>query len=136
MALFDFVKDAGKKINQQLDLAREVKEMGIPIENEKIQMQNGVVKVSGKVQSQEDREKVILTLGNLEGVAQVEDTLEVPSKEAEAQFYTVKSGDTLSKIAKQYYGDAGKYPKIFEANKPMLKHPDKIYPGQVLRIPE
>ena len=45
------------------------------------------------------------------------------------------SGDTLGKIAKNYYGNAMKYPVIFEANKPMLTHPDKIYPGQVLRIP-
>ena len=49
--------------------------------------------------------------------------------------YTVEKGDTLSRIAKEMYGDAGKYPAIFEANKPMLKDPDKIYPGQVLRIP-
>ena len=55
--------------------------------------------------------------------------------EAESQFYTVKKGDTLSRIAKEMYGDASKYPVIFEANKPMLKDPDKIYPGQVLRIP-
>ena len=45
------------------------------------------------------------------------------------------SGDSLSKIAKEHYGNAMKYPVIFEANKPMLEHPDKIYPGQVLRIP-
>ena len=53
----------------------------------------------------------------------------------EAKFYTVNKGDTLSKIAKQFYGDANQYPKIFEANKPMLKNPDEIYPGQMLRIP-
>ena len=52
-----------------------------------------------------------------------------------AQYHTVVKGDTLSAIAKKYYGDASKYPEIFEANKPMLKHPDKIYPGQSLRIP-
>ncbi len=56
-------------------------------------------------------------------------------KEPEAKYYTVVKGDTLSKIAKASYGDAMKYPVIFEANKPMLKDPDKIYPGQVLRIP-
>jgi nucleoid-associated protein YgaU len=49
--------------------------------------------------------------------------------------YTVEKGDTLSGIAKKMYGNANKYPQIFEANKPMLKDPDKIYPGQVLRIP-
>ncbi len=93
------------------------------------------VTVTGKVPTQEVREKVILVLGNTAGIAQVDDRLEVERKEPEAQFYTVKSGDTLGKIAKQVYGNAGKYPTIFEANRPMLQNPDKIYPGQVLRIP-
>jgi len=93
------------------------------------------VTVKGRVPTQEIREKVILVLGNTAGIAQVDDQLEVERKEPEAQFYTVKAGDTLSKIAKQYYGNANKYPTIFEANRPMLQNPDKIYPGQVLRIP-
>ncbi len=54
---------------------------------------------------------------------------------AESLFYTVESGDTLWKIADDHYGDGSKYPVIFEANTPMLKNPDLIYPGQVLRIP-
>ena len=62
-------------------------------------------------------------------------TLHSIEEAAMAQFHTVVSGDSLSKIAKEFYGDAMKYPVIFEANKPMLTHPDKIYPGQVLRIP-
>ena len=61
-------------------------------------------------------------------------TVEMP--EPESKFYTVKSGDNLSKISKEMYGDANQYPKIFEANKPMLKSPDEIFPGQVLRIPQ
>ena len=69
------------------------------------------------------------------GVARVDDQLVVEVPEPEATLYTVKSGDSLSKIAKAHYGDAMKYPVIFEANKPMLKDPDRIYPGQVLRIP-
>ena len=75
------------------------------------------------------------TLGNIAQVSQVDDRLEVVTPEPEAQFYVVKKGDTLSKIAKEYYGDFKKYPVIFEANKPMLKDPDLIYPGQTLRIP-
>jgi nucleoid-associated protein YgaU len=64
-------------------------------------------------------------------VAQVEaDTTEEPV------FHTVVKGDTLSAIAKKTLGNANRYPEIFEANKPMLKHPDKIYPGQMLRIPK
>ena len=73
--------------------------------------------------------------GNVEGVEAVNDQMGVASPEPEAQFHTVVKGDTLSKIAKEAYGDAMKYPVIFEAKKPMLSHPDKIYPGQVLRIP-
>jgi nucleoid-associated protein YgaU len=93
------------------------------------------VTVSGRVATQEMREKVVLVLGNTAGIAKVDDRMTVERKEPEAQFYTVKPGDTLSKIAKQYYGNANKYPAIFEANRPMLKDPDKIYPGQALRIP-
>jgi nucleoid-associated protein YgaU len=53
----------------------------------------------------------------------------------ESKFHDVVRGDTLSAIAKTYYGNAGKYMVIFEATKPMLGHPDKIYPGQKLHIP-
>jgi nucleoid-associated protein YgaU len=96
---------------------------------------SGIAKVYGVAKDQETREKVVLTAGNIEGVAAVEDNMTVDRSQPPAQFYTVVKGDTLSKIAKQFYGNANDYPKIFEANKPMLKHPDKIYPGQNLRIP-
>jgi nucleoid-associated protein YgaU len=92
--------------------------------------------VYGVAPDQETKEKIILCCGNVAGVAHVDDRMSVDQSGAnEAQFYTVKSGDTLSKIAKQSYGDANQYTKIFEANRPMLKNPDKIYPGQTLRIP-
>ena len=84
---------------------------------------------------QQTKEKVILCCGNVENVAAVNDMITVKEKAPESQFYTVVKGDNLSKISKQYYGDPNKYQQIFEANKPMLKHPDKIYPGQLLRIP-
>ncbi|MEL6183960.1 MAG: peptidoglycan-binding protein LysM [Myxococcota bacterium] len=93
------------------------------------------VTLSGSVDTNETREKIILLVGNVEGVAQVDDQLTVENPEPEATFHTVVRGDTLSKIAKAVYGDPMKYPVIFEANKPMLKDPDLIYPGQVLRIP-
>ena len=82
-----------------------------------------------------EREKVILALGNVEGVGAVEDNIVVTNPEPESTFHEVKSGDTLSKISKEVYGDPMKYNIIFEANQPMLSHPDKIYPGQILRIP-
>ncbi len=96
---------------------------------------NSTVTVSGTVPDQATKEKVLLCCGNVAGVASVNDMLVVTAPEPEAQWHTVVSGDNLSKIAKHFYGDANKYPVIFEANKPMLTHPDKIYPGQMLRIP-
>jgi len=93
------------------------------------------VTVDGTVPDQATKEKILLCCGNVAGVAQVNDLLVVTAPAPEAQYHTVVSGDNLSKIAKKFYGDANKYPVIFEANKPMLKHPDKIYPGQMLRIP-
>ncbi len=96
---------------------------------------SSTVTVSGTVADQATKEKVLLCCGNVAGVAAVNDMLVVNAPEPESQWHTVVSGDNLSKIAKTFYGDANKYPAIFEANKPMLKHPDKIYPGQLLRIP-
>ena len=92
-------------------------------------------KVYGIAKDQATKEKVILSAGNIHGVAAVDDNMTVDLSQPESQFYTVVKGDTLSKVAKEFYGDANAYQKIFEANKPMLTHPDKIYPGQNLRIP-
>jgi nucleoid-associated protein YgaU len=96
---------------------------------------SATVTVAGTVSDQATKEKVLLCCGNVSGVTAVNDMLAVSAPEPEAQWHTVVSGDNLSKIAKKFYGDANKYPVIFEANKPMLTHPDKIYPGQMLRIP-
>jgi nucleoid-associated protein YgaU len=116
--------------------------MSIGVEMLKVDVKGEQATVSGKVQSQADREKIVLVVGNTDGISKVDDRLELvvkkeaPKKEPAARFYTVVKGDSLSKIAKAHYGDAMKYPVIFEANKPMLTDPDKIYPGQVLRIPD
>lgn len=95
------------------------------------------VTVSGIAPDQATKEKIVLCCGNVQGVEKVNDQLTVMGTAAggEAKYHTVKSGDTLSKISKEVYGDAGAYLKIFEANKPMLSDPNKIYPGQTLRIP-
>lgn len=93
------------------------------------------VTVSGQVPDQATREKIILCCGNVGSVEQVNDQMTVTTPAEEAQFYVVKRGDTLSAIARQVYGDANKYHAIFAANQPMLTDPDKIYPGQSLRIP-
>ncbi len=91
--------------------------------------------VSGTCEDQGTKEKILLAAGNVAGVGKVDDQMNVLNLEPEAQYHEVQKGDTLSKISKQYYGDPNKYNAIFEANKPMLSHPDKIYPGQKLRIP-
>jgi nucleoid-associated protein YgaU len=93
------------------------------------------VTVSGMAPDQATKEKIILCCGNVQGVAKVNDQLTVKQAAQESRYYTVQSGDTLSAIAKREYGNANDYMKIFEANKPMLSNPDKIYPGQSLRIP-
>lgn len=155
MGLFSFLKNAGSKIfNKKSEpekeaskedtsevhskikaLADEVNRLGIPITGLQLELGESV-KVSGRTATNADREKIILALGNVEGISVVEDEITVTNPEPEATFYTVKSGDTLSKISKAHYGDPMKYNTIFEANRPMLEHPDKIYPGQVLRIPK
>lgn len=96
---------------------------------------SSTVTVAGTVADQATKEKVLLCCGNVDGVDKVDDQLTVTNPEPPATFHTVVRGDTLSAIAKACYGNANAYMKIFEANKPMLGHPDKIYPGQVLRIP-
>jgi nucleoid-associated protein YgaU len=96
---------------------------------------SGTVIVQGMAETQEIKEKILLCCGNVAGVEHVQDQLGVITPAEEPVFYTVVRGDTLSKVSKEFYGNANLYNKIFEANKPMLSHPDKIYPGQMLRIP-
>jgi nucleoid-associated protein YgaU len=96
---------------------------------------SSTVTVRGIAADQATKEKILLCCGNVAGVAAVNDQMTVEQPVDESQYYTVKSGDTLSKVAKEFYGNANAYMQIFEANKPMLSHPDKIYPGQTLRIP-
>ncbi len=113
--------------------------MGLKADNLKILVDagKGTVTVSGEAADQETREKIILCCGNTKGIERVIDEMTVKAAEPQAQMHTVEKGDTLWKIAEKYYGKGkgNEYTKIFEANKPMLSDPDKIYPGQVLRIP-
>ncbi|WP_431132692.1 peptidoglycan-binding protein LysM [Psychroserpens mesophilus] len=117
------------------NLEETINDLQLQVENLKVFVDDDMARISGMAYDQATREKVILVVGNTSGIATVDDQMTVEHTEPEAQFHTVVSGDTLGKIAKKYYGNAMKYPVIFEANKPMLKDPDKIYPGQVLRIP-
>ena len=148
MSIWSFVKEAGEKIldaitpgNANADevLKDHISKVGLGNPNIQTEVDGGTVIVKGEVASQEEKEKILVTLGNIEGVEKVDDQMTVASSApaaTESKFYEVKKGDTLSKISKEMYGDANKYQKIFDANKPMLKDVNKIYPGQKLRIPE
>jgi nucleoid-associated protein YgaU len=162
MGLYSFIKDSGAKVfgigktsaEEAAEAAADAAAAKLKREEEaanrlvetisdlQLQAQDLNVKIDGDAATiygmaydQATREKIVLVVGNSNGIATVDDQMTVEHTEPEAQFYTVVSGDTLGKIAKNYYGNAMKYPVIFEANKPMLKDPDLIYPGQVLRIP-
>jgi nucleoid-associated protein YgaU len=165
MGLIDFVKEAGEKLFGRGKTQTMMQEAAAaPNDAEKVAAANaaagdaildyiksqnlaatgltvtyngatGGATVYGVAPDQATREKIVLCCGNVSGVAKVDDLMTVDQSAPEAQYYTVVSGDTLSKISKQFYGDANQYMKIFEANKPMLSHPDKIYPGQKLRSP-
>ncbi|MBD9677494.1 peptidoglycan-binding protein LysM [Pseudomonas sp. PDM18] len=145
MGIFAFVKEAGEKlwesiVGQEAQAAESLKDhiakVGLGNPNIQVSVEGDKVIATGEVASQEEKEKILLALGNVAGVSGVEDHITVAAPAPEARFVTVKKGDTLSAIAKAEYGNANLYNKIFEANKPLLSHPDKIYPGQVLRIPE
>lgn len=156
MALWDFVKDAGKSVFGSAEAAEakapdendtdrkvkalqaEVKALGLGGDDVHLTLRGDVVKVASKGADRETLEKLILAVGNIKGIAKVEaDLPEAPATAgAGTVFHTVKSGETLSAIAKQYLGNASRYNEIFEANRPMLSDPDKIYPGQSLRIPQ
>ncbi|CAL2078582.1 peptidoglycan-binding protein LysM [Tenacibaculum sp. 190524A02b] len=152
MGIFSFIKNAGAKVfgigktteeeaaEKAAKLVDAVNALELSVADLSIDIDDDKATVNGEATDLATKEKVVLVVGNTEGIASVEDNMTVAEveeiKEEEmAQFHTVVSGDTLGKIAKSFYGDAMKYPVIFEANKPMLSHPDKIYPGQVLRIP-
>jgi nucleoid-associated protein YgaU len=154
MGLFSFIKEAGEKLfggsaAQAAEPAQDLNAkaaksietyigtQNLGVSDVKVQFDGsqGKVTVQGTAPTQAVKEKVTLCCGNVSSVQSVDNQMAVTSPEPEAQYHDVVRGDTLSAIAKKFYGDANKYPVIFEANKPMLSHPDKIYPGQKLRIP-
>ncbi len=163
MGLFSFVTDAGEKLggavfdalnkeedrNKATEISPEkhnqirksgvvtkIKtELGDIAKDVTVEVDGDKVILKGSIKDQANSEKVALCAGNSFGISTVDCQVVVENPEPEAQFYTVKSGDSLSKIAKEFYQNAGKYTAIFEANQPLLTDPNKIYPGQVLRIP-
>ena len=141
MGLFDFAKDMGKKLfDSEDDASTKIKdslsEDNPGISDLDVAYQEGKVSLSGKAASAEAMEKAVLMAGNVKGVTDVDvSALDAPTPEAGVLYYTVKSGDSLSKIAKEHLGDAMAYPAIFEANREVIKDADLIYPGQKIRIP-
>ena len=167
MAIWDFVKDAGKSVFGKAEAATpqaptqadsaaakpaadpdttrkvaalkaELRALNLDKDDVHLTLRGDTVKIQTKGADRETLEKLILAVGNIEGIAKVEADLPDAGPEAGQApvFHTVKKGETLSAIAKAYLGNANKYNAIFEANRPMLSDPDKIYPGQTLRIPQ
>jgi nucleoid-associated protein YgaU len=165
MGFFDFVKSAGKKLGfgdddeeNAKELKKELDSFGLGTDAVKIEVKGDTAIIKGAVSDQSIFEKAIIAVGNTLGISKVEASeLRVVAPDSgmkldanadmnalvaaatptkEPKFHTVEKGDTLWAVSKKAYGDGSKYNIIFEANKPMLSHPDKIYPGQVLRIPD
>lgn len=156
MAIWDFVKDAGKSVfgkaeaatptapaetpdpkadtNRKVEaLKAELRALNLDGNDVHLTLRGDTIKVESRGADRETMEKLILALGNIDGIAKVE--ADLPEEAKAPVFHTVQKGETLSAIAKQYLGSANAYHDIFKANRPMLSDPDKIYPGQVLRIP-
>jgi len=152
MGVFDFIRSAGRILSGRGDAVQdeskapppppsaeavqaELKRMGLDSEQVTVRVEGDTVHLEGAAATPEMKEKLVLAAGNIAGIARVQEAVTTPAAAPEPVFYTVRKGDTLSRIAQQHYGAANAYPAIFEANRPMLSDPDRIYPGQVLRIP-
>jgi nucleoid-associated protein YgaU len=154
MGIIDFFKDTLGITPDADDIKAEIAKLGLNVQNFNVVITDGVATVTGLAVNRPEASKIVMAVGNTKGITKVDNQMRVPlsslppaaappaatQTDAEADeeavvFYPVEKGETLSGIAKRLYGDPNKYMKIFEANKPMLKDPDKIYPGQVLRVP-
>ncbi|HKL62981.1 MAG TPA: peptidoglycan-binding protein LysM [Woeseiaceae bacterium] len=152
MDLLGFAKDIGRRIfNKDEEAEEKIEELILQnnpgVRNLGVEFDQGIVGLSGECESGAAMQKCVLLAGNVEGVTDVyanKMTIRPPERGAEeaaeaaedpVEFYTIRSGDTLGKIARQYYGDAMQYPRLFEANREVIEDPDKIYPGQRIRIP-
>ncbi len=149
MGLLSFLKGAGSSVfggesaeEKAVKIKSHLETFGFDTSMVNINVTEEKVTLSGTAKNIDEKQKMVATAGNIDGISEVEDQLETVAPisfelpDMSKSFYTVKSGDFLSKIAAEVYGDSNQYQKIFEANKPMLEHPDKIYPGQVLYIPQ
>ena len=154
MGIIDFFKDKLGIGPDADDIIAKVTKLGLNVQNFGVVITDGIAVVTGLAANRAEASKIVMAVGNNDGITKVDNKMRVPlsslpptaappaqgqsdaeSDEEAVVFYPVEKGDTLSGIAKRLYGDSNKYMQIFEANKPMLSHPDKIYPGQVLRVP-
>ena len=144
MGLFDFVKNIGKKIfppeakpeDAATKIRSEIDAAALNIKDLTVAYDDGRCTLTGECPTAEAMQKAVLIAGNIQGVSEVNIAgLKVPEPKEKVEYYIIVKGDTLSKIAKQYYGDANKYPRIFEANREVIKNADLIFPGQKIRIP-
>ena len=156
MGLYDFIKNAvtGHSEPDGVKIAEHVKSLGLNVQNLGVTISNGTAIVTGLAVNRAEASKIVMAIGNTDGITHVDNQMRVPlasiqpaagsaapagtddhADEDKVRFVTVKSGDTLSKISQEVYGHANRYNDSLEANKPMLKDADHIYPGQVLRIP-
>ena len=147
MGVFDFIRNIGQSImpgNEGPEIQKNITALlGKQVENLKVTYEDGLVRLSGLVESIASKQKAVLLAGNVKGVEKVnDDGLQVKPQppaappEPEFTFYTIVKGDSLSKIAKKHYGDALKWNTLFEANREVIQNPDLIYPGQVIRVPK
>jgi nucleoid-associated protein YgaU len=152
-SIIKFVKDAGQSLAHAVglggpdveDLTKALHDNGLSIQNLTLVIDDGKATIGGVAVDAAQREKAVLVIGNTKGIEQVVCNLTLPpppvaveavaAEPPPSRFHTVEKGDTLWAISEAMYGNGSKYQAIFHANEPMLKHPDKIYPGQVLRIP-
>ncbi len=140
MGLFDFVNDVGKKLfppqAKPEDAAAKIRPAELGIVGLQVRYADGKRTLAGECPSAEAMQKAVLIAGNVQGVSAVGIAgLKVPAPKERVEYCVIAKGDTLSKIAKQYYGDANKYPRIFAANREVIKDANLIYPGQKIRIP-
>ncbi len=144
MGLFDYAASIGKKLFGKDDddagdkIRNHIEKDNPGVDGLKVEVNNGVAKVSGKAKDKSAFQKAILMAGNVFGISEVNaDELEAPEPEVEekVEYYEIQKGDTLWAISKKFLGNGSKYPQIFEANREVILDPDKIYPGQKIRIP-
>lgn len=152
MSLFDFAKDIGSKLfagdeDAAAKITDHINANNPGIRDLSVIYKDGQVTLIGVTDNAEAAQKAVLLAGNVKGVSEVIPKIDITEAAAAGQdassvlepenvdYYVVVSGDTLSKIAKKYYQNANEYPRIFEANREVIKDPDLIYPGQKIRIP-